>query len=608
MFTKAYAGKPIEMVKKVARFLVTTADERTWKLDRPVVFLGEWCLRYDRKHLWSQMDAVVARPYGLGQTQKDSDHMEARAIEAEIFPCLCEVLNHHHGTQHGPRFWRMVIGHWFSRCVDVLFNRVRTLEQCLHEYEPNTTVVIDDHRYSLAPLDSYAAIWAFGDERWNHVLYARLLQLMDMGDCIAEKIPGDDFEGYRRPESSAKTSLKSQVVEWGYKTVRGIMKFFIQDTDGLVLNSYLSKYLEIKLQVRLGQFPQMHRSPNLAQTALPNSTLRISLSKALERGICDSDLSRVVRTMVFELMPVCYLEGFASLAGQVAGLAWPKQPRFIFTSNNFDTDEVFKLWAATKAESGATYCVGQHGNNYGVSRNHLDPSIEELTADRFFTWGWLGELPQHVPAFIFKTAGRPALQCNPSGGLLLIEVCLPQRINTWDSTSEFSDYFSEQQAFVRKLDDQPKKNLTIRLHGLSRQLYWSEEERWLEQDPELKIERGDLPMQALISCSRLIVHSYDSTGILETLSQDIPTLAFWQNGFDHLRESAKPYYQLLVDAGIVHLTPESIAAKVNEVWDSIPEWWTQANVQGARKRFCDQYAKSSKEPVREMKALLASSF
>lgn len=591
------------MNKKVARFLITTADERTWKFDRPVVFLGEWCLQHDRKHIWSQMDAVVAKPYGLGQVQKDADHIEARLLEAEVFACLCEVLNNHHGTHHGSRFWQMVVGHWLSRCVDAIFNRVRTLEQCLREHEVDGTIVFSKGGYSLAPLDSYAAIWAFSDDRWNNALYARLLESLSKAGCLAEEIPCDDSKGYRRPVSIEKNSLKRRVSRWCYRLLGQLTAPFVRDTDGFIINSYLPKYVEIKLQLNLGQFPQMPRSPDLVHGSTPDSTLRSSLSLALMKESC-SELSRIFRSMVFQLMPVCYLEGFAAMARQVVACnSWPERPRFIFTSNNFDTDEIFKLWAAKKVESGSAYYVGQHGN-YGVSRNHLEPSLEELTSDRFFTWGWIDGLRQHVPGFVFKSAGRRALQCHPTGGLLLIEVCLPQRVTTWDNVHEFSVYFSEQQVFFRRLQERPRRNLTIRLHGLHRQLYWSEEQRWLEEDPALKLDHGDLPIQTLISQSRLVVHSYDSTGILETLSQNVPTLAFWQNGFDHLRESAKPYYQLLVDAGIVHLTPESVAAKVNDVWDSVPDWWAQASVQEARRKFCARYAKISHKPVQDMKVLL----
>jgi putative transferase (TIGR04331 family) len=91
---------------------------------------------------------------------------------------------------------------------------------------------------------------------------------------------------------------------------------------------------------------------------------------------------------------------------------------------------------------------------------------------------------------------------------------------------------------------------------------------------------------------------------LETLSQNIPTLAFWQNDFDHLRDSAKPYYQLLVDVGIVHFSPESVAAKVNEIWNDVEGWWSESTVQEARKQFCNRYARVSQNPVQDFKKLL----
>ena len=88
------------------------------------------------------------------------------------------------------------------------------------------------------------------------------------------------------------------------------------------------------------------------------------------------------------------------------------------------------------------------------------------------------------------------------------------------------------------------------------------------------------------------------------LSKNIPTLAFWQNNFDHLREKVIPEYQLLVDAGIMHLSAESVADKVNEIWSDVDKWWLQSNVQNVKNQFCDIYAKNSKNPIKTMASLL----
>jgi len=358
---------------------------------------------------------------------------------------------------------------------------------------------------------------------------------------------------------------------------------------------------EIKLQLALGQCPQLWVSPKLEISEKPDRVLRESLASRVESK-SGNMLDDILHVMIFELLPVCYLEGFANLNKLVKQQPWPKKPKFIITSNNFDTDEVFKLWAATKIESGSKYFTGQHGSNYGTHR-YFNSTIEEVTADKFITWGWTDGLPQHTPAFVFKTAGRKAKNYNPQWGLLLIEACSVNRMLPWEHF-EFVNYFKEQQNFVDELATTPKQHLTIRLHHEYRYNTWSEEARWQAFDPSLQIDTGSVKIRDLIDQSRLVVHSYDSTGILETLSQNIPTLAFWQNGFDHLRENAKPYYQLLVDAGIVHLNPESVAQKVNEVWSDVDSWWRQDKVQNARKKFCDRYARVSQNPVRELKQIL----
>ena len=146
--------------------------------------------------------------------------------------------------------------------------------------------------------------------------------------------------------------------------------------------------------------------------------------------------------------------------------------------------------------------------------------------------------------------------------------------------------------------------MTIRLHPTFSQFNWGEESRWKDFDCSLKINTTNVHIRDLIAQSRLVIHSYDSTGILETLSQNIPTLAFWQNDLQHIRESAKPYYQLLIDAEIIHFTPESIAQKVNEIWDDVDSWWKQKNVQDSRRQFCKRYAKKSQNPIHELKTIL----
>jgi putative transferase (TIGR04331 family) len=587
---------------KQSRYLITTSDEKTWKFDRPVIFLGEWCLHYERRHIWQEMDAIVAKPYGLGLINKDVDHAKATAFSEELLDVLCGVLNKFHCTQHTKRFWRIFLGHWLRRYVDVMINRVKTLEQCLQSYEINGTTAYDINQYELAVQDSYSATWAFNDDQWNNVLNAQILSLLKNVTFPVEIISSNNLSNFFCNIPTSKFTIKRKILNRVRLMISKMANFFTRDSDAFIIGSYLPKKEEIKLNMALWQCPQYWASPKFTISSKPDKALRKKLLNEVRKKRED-DFEFILFEMLFQLLPICYLEGFFALNGIVDSLPWPKTPKFIFTSSSFDPDEVFKLWTARKTEAGILYFIGQHGNMYGTHR-HWHTQVEEFTADKFLTWGWAGDLPQHNPAFILKTAGKEVGYHNPQGGLLLIESFLPVRITTWDCTAEFANYFKEQQIFINELHINPKTALTVRLHSAFRYLMWAEKERWKAFDPSVEIDTTNVAIGELVCQSRLVVHSYDSTGILETLSQNIPTLAFWQNGFDHLRDNAKPYYQLLVDVGIIHLTPESVAQKVNEVWPDVEGWWGKRDVQSARKDFCEQYAKTTDTPIKDFLTII----
>ena len=154
--------------------------------------------------------------------------------------------------------------------------------------------------------------------------------------------------------------------------------------------------------------------------------------------------------------------GFEDLQKNVRDQYWPKFPKFIFTSNNFYFDEVFKLYAALNVEAGKKYYVGQHGGNYGTQR-YKSPRIEELTADKFITWGWKDGMSQHTPGFIFKRAGRKKLNHNPSGKLLLIEYGYTKHDSTYDRKFDHIKFLNNQLAFVDNLHTTPRQELLVRL-------------------------------------------------------------------------------------------------------------------------------------------------
>ena len=592
------------IIKK--RYLITTEDEATWKLDQPAIFLGEWCRQYSRKHIWQNMDAITAKTYGLDPAIKDVNNSMVIKLEKKLFPELYKLLNHYFCTSYSERFWKITLGPFFRVILNILLNRINTLKQCLETEEISGITLYKSEYCSLVlPHLKFAYNHLFDDKKWNNVLNGRILNLLDNKkisiNFLEKKYNIYPYQDAVPVDLGINLFTKSKFKNHIYNCYKKLSNTFIKNEDAFLISTYLPIKETFKVELALRQWPQIWKKSEFSIDLEADKSIRKNLTEKFIKK-SEDDVENIIRILLFELLPVCNLEGFNELKKIVNQQPWPKSPKFIFTSNNFNTDEIFKLYTAIKTENGTKYYFGQHGNNYFTSRYNF-PRIEEQTADKFLTWGWKSS-PKHVPTFIFNTVGVSNTH-NTEGGLLLIEESQPKRVLTWDVYDEFYDYFEDQKKFVSALAHEPKKNLTIRLSANKSNLKFNETSRWFDFNKSLKINSGRTPIQNLIAESRLVVHSYDSTGVLETLSQNIPTLAFWQNNFDHLREEVIPEYQMLVDAGIVHLSAESVADKVNEIWSDVDKWWSERNVQDARKNFCDIYAKNCENPTKTLSSFFS---
>jgi putative transferase (TIGR04331 family) len=544
------------------------------------------------------MDAVVAEPYGLQLRQRERDLEYLADLVNRLLRELTDALNAFHSTTHSPRYWRIMLGRWLERYVAVTFNRYFTLELALTTHQVSGTTVFDSANYTLAATDSLEFQLALFGDTWNHVLYARILQFWGTIKLDTIAIPLRDMSSWVQ-EAEASVTQKRSLKRILGQTTRGCLSRFARKTDAFIVGSTLPIRLELMLQLSLGQCPQLWRSPEL-MTCMPDKEKRqhFNIDAANYDGF-----ERFVRLHLSEILPSCYLEGYDRLVRQVERLPWPSKPRFIFTSINFDTDEVFKAWTGSMVERGVPYYIGQHGNNYAtlIASRHWS---ELVMCDRFLTWGWSDSDARTTPAFVFKTAGRKPPPRVPDGGALMLVLSPPLRRTAADEYYEFKVDQEDQFRFVEALPAHIQRQLTVRIKPDHASTAWSQEQRWRDRCPHTRIEPGVAKLEASIAESRLLVYAYDSTGILEALALNTPILCFWRGGLDHLLPGAKPYYELLIRAGILALSPERAAELLALYWDNVSEWWDSPTVQAARKAFCQRYANHVQDPIRTLNRLL----
>lgn len=110
-----------------------------------------------------------------------------------------------------------------------------------------------------------------------------------------------------------------------------------------------------------------------------------------------------------------------------------------------------------------------------------------------------------------------------------------------------------------------------------------------------------------VNSSRLVVHSDNSTSLLETMAANFPSLIFWNPKFYELTEEAKPFFDKFYDLGIMHYDSKSVAKKINEIYSDINQWWQDEEIQNVRNSFSKKFCLSSSNYLLEWKNFFTKS-
>jgi len=578
-------------------FLITSADENSWKEDEKILFLGEWCKKYSRRHVWSKFDYEVLPYHWVDREKLHRDYLYLNDLYERTLVQLTTKLNNIHNLNKTSRYWRIIIGPWLSHFIGVFYDSYLSIVVAFNSGLVTNTWISPGLQLSYIPKD-YMDFYGFAlfDDTYRHHLYAEIIkgtgrisyETLDQNHNLKRKINRRRFSA----STAARCLMKKILNIYVRLAPNSLNQIVIADrfTDVMSL---------IRLQMSLKQIPY----PYLPVVEVGQSIINVEMRKDLNIHFGNNEFESLFGKIIPGQIPVAYLERY-SYVNKESLRVFPKDPKVIFTTNALYGNEGLKTWVASNVEKGAKLVVGQHGGGYGCHHWSAIEKHETSICDRFFTWGWSeGVQSQTTPISSPKlqfSQGR--IKADPTGGILLISVSVSRYFN-WMLSMFFGpstlEYFKDIERFVNGASSEVKNLLSLRL--FPHEYGWEEKERWAHSVPFLKVCQGTKSIDKQLNNSRLCIVTYNSTVFLETLCANFPTILFWDPNYWELRDSAQPFFDDLRRAGILFDDPESAIAKVNEIYSDPMSWWMSGNVQEARKKFCDNFARTSDSWIVEWK-------
>lgn len=582
------------------KFLITTALQETFpqEKDVEVIFLGEWCRTLNAKNVWQRFNSKVM-PYHWDDREKlYCDYQEILELYENILIDLSIELNKIHGVQYDTRYWRILVGPWLADFIQIVLDRYMMLRSAFKEHQSYELLAIAREKFSNVPNDMAEFYKVFATDDWNESIYVQLIE-----SCWPQQVK---IKRVKKTKKSLPHYFKSSFFKIYFKNkiLPILNRVLTKEDDVFFIESYLPLKTQFKLQFQLGQRPTIWKSQSVPVFDVNPEQRNLDIEKESAAGF-----EKVLREIIPNNIPTIYLEGYSNLRKIIKKLNWPKNPKYIFTSNSFSSDDIFKAWAAIKTKDGSRLIIGQHGGHYGTGLFSAIEDHEIKIADSFLSWGWSDKEKKNIkPVGNIKCLGSN-VDYDPRGGALMVEMTLPRyshHMMAIPIASQCLEYFDDQKIFLSSLPLKLRKQVTLRL---SRTDYgWNQTERWKESMPEVQLDKGLKDIKLRIKKSRIYISTYNATTFLESMTWNIPTIIFWNKKHWELNDQARPYFELLEKVGIFHSSPQSAAKKMIDIWDDIDEWWHSSEIQLVKETFINQYSKVPNEPLKAIEEILRKSY
>ena len=573
------------------RILLTASNEGIVKSQKPSVLISELPELNFTEDL-RKKNIIVTEAYGVEKKIRQENFNYTNNLYKKFILELPEQLNNFHKQKYSKKYWEIIIGHWLGFYIKVIFNKFKNLEEAIEKYDVDETLIqknIEEKIYPYKDIKEFA--YSSNDDYWHFYLYSKILKANNFFKLrvteidYMEKRVNNKSQELLISEPYRGENLKIKMI----KKLFNLFKIFKNDNDAFLINTYLPTKEVIKLQLLLKQFPQLWELPkNLPIFPSYNLEERKKINFKLTTS---DNIEKFIRNDLPRSLPISYLEGYTSLLKISENLNWPKKPKFIFTSGAFERNEIFKVWLAQKVFNGSKYFTGQHGHGY---HTHLEKqkSVEIATSDHFLSWG-AGDNTNEISTFNFKVLNRKR-KWNKDGHLLIVVYRVGQSLWTWNRKGINKIYFEWLTELLKLLPEHIKKKTIIRFAFESQSKNIEHNYNFIKKNfSEFEIDEQNKNFDNLLQESRLTLYNYDSTGILENLTSNLPVKGFWPHTFDHLNSKAETYYQDLVKAEILHTNVKSVAESIKKNWSDIDLWWSNIETQNIRKKFCNIF---SKEP------------
>jgi putative transferase (TIGR04331 family) len=503
-----------------------------------------------------------------------------REKNSQYFPLLVEQLNKYLHADLDVRAWHVLIGHWYLSFSKVIFHRVSIIRVVADSPNFSSIDILDDSNQELSSLESDDLTNQCLSYEWNEKIFLKILEFTNL--VPRENVHSLSVEkllDYKGPIKRNNFGHKEKSF-WG-KFIFRVIKFYgifaSQLSAPVFYYTQMPVWEHLKLFLLSGGLPTL--APVLDKNELAESTdLRRTLSLSMvnvcsSSESCKNSFERVLTRMFFLCIPRNFLEGFYDNETQASSKMYPQNPKYIFLCNGFGLDGL-SFYLARQISLGTPYLVGQHGGHYGLSKIEMNTTVEEQTADIFFTWGHTNSVAQNVVrAFNWKKKLKVQNNGNENNIIIVTRPPFPS-IEHYSVSGWYKGYVDGVVELVKSLDKRLYTNVILRIHPSGAPVL--ERSIWERELPGISIDDSKRFNINCVGKNGILVCTYMSTLFYEVLNSSniIPICGIWNDIRKDTVISHRETMETMHGAKILFDSTADAADHISSVYGATSVWWS----------------------------------
>ncbi len=576
-------------------FLATTAISDFWDKSSGILFLGEWCLRYDRRNEWEGLSYEVLPYPWADRDEKRRAYSYCTQVYETILPDIAEYCNQIHDVRFSLRYWRIVIGEWLWRYIQIIYDRYICLKKAIGSDNGLTTLVLneDSYQYATDNLEFMLRCTSYSDpdlDVYNLQIYSQILRLLGLSfpsksyAQTGRSYSSEAKKPYNFRFKSARKELFTYLMSLLFKMPPSASVVFSGDfmiKRKCLYKLYIKSFFKYK------------------ELFIKEDVSRLSPDRNNRRGFLEMSSADPFQNICLKMMEYCFpmmfVEGFRQSRENALSYI-RKVPDVILSPVSWRFNTSVAICIAESVERGAMLIGVQHGGGYGLYKMDSMLDHELKAVDRFISWGWTDNNKKIIPlpAFDYNEKARKST-VDKEGIILFVSNTHKLYLTGFQSSpvsTTFKNYLSWQKRFVLSLKEEVRDVFLFRLHPM--ELGFFQKRRLQDTVKGLKYDNFKASFIKRAKESSLVVIDNNQTTFLEAIALNIPTVIFWDVNLWEIRSSAERFFDDLREVKVFHDSPESAAGFINENYMDIDKWWESKKVQHVIKEFRYTYARTSK--------------